>query len=65
MLRGVRNIAAILLGATMYVVIWCSERLEEFEEEFEDLMEAQFFMENLPENAKLFREEDTRVERII
>ena len=49
----------------MYVVTWHDERWEEFEEQFEDLMEAQCFMEDLPNNAKLFREEDARVERII
>lgn len=49
----------------MYIVVWNNERLEEFEESFEDLMEAQCFMEDLPANAKLFRESDARVERII
>ena len=49
----------------MYIVIWNNERLEEFEESFEDILEAQYFMEDLPNNAKLFREDDVRVERII
>ena len=49
----------------MYVVVWNNERLEEFEESFEDILEAQTFMEDLPNNARLFREEDARVERII
>lgn len=49
----------------MYVVIWNDERLQEFEESFEDLSEAQTFMEDLPNNAKLYYEDDVRVRRII
>jgi hypothetical protein len=49
----------------MYIVTWNNENLEEFEESFEDILEAQYFMEDLPNNAKLFRENDVRVERII
>jgi hypothetical protein len=49
----------------MYIVIWRSERLEEFEEEFEDLDEAQTFMEDLPNSAQLYYEDDARVRRII
>ena len=49
----------------MYVVTWNNENWEEFEESFEDILEAQCFMEDLPANAMLFREEDGRVERII
>lgn len=49
----------------MYVVMWNNERLEEFEEQFEDLMEAQTFMEDLPANAKLYYEDDVRVRRIV
>lgn len=49
----------------MYTVIWNNERLEEFEEQFEDLYEATCFMEDLPNNAMLFYEDDTRIRRII
>lgn len=49
----------------MYTVVWNNERLEEFEESFEDLMEAQYFMEDLPSNAQLYYEDDVRVRRII
>lgn len=49
----------------MYVVTWNNENLEEFEESFEDILEAQYFMEDLPANAKLFYEDDVRVKHII
>lgn len=49
----------------MYVVMWNNERLEEFEESFEDLCDATYFMEDLPNNAMLFYEDDVRVIRII
>lgn len=49
----------------MWIVIWNNERLEVFEESFEDLSEAQTFMEDLPKNAMLFYEDDVRVKRII
>lgn len=49
----------------MYIVLWNNERLKEFEEQFEDLMEAQTFMEDLPNNAQLYYEDDVRVRRII
>lgn len=49
----------------MYVVTWNNERLEEFEEQFEDIYEASCFIENLPDNAMLFYEDDVRVVRII
>lgn len=49
----------------MYIVVWNDERLQEFEESFEDIMEAQTFMEDLPNNAMLFYEDDVRIKRII
>lgn len=49
----------------MYIVIWNNERLEEFEEEFESLDEAQTFMEDLPDSAKLYYEDNVRVRYII
>lgn len=49
----------------MYVVVWHDERWEEFEESFEDLMEAQAFMEDLPNSAQLYYENEIRVVRII
>lgn len=51
----------------MYVVIWHNERWEEFEEQFEDLMEAQTFIEieDLPSNVQIYYEDDVRVRRIV
>lgn len=49
----------------MFVVIWNNERLQEFEKSFEDLYEATCFMEDLPNNAQLYYEDDVRVKRII
>lgn len=49
----------------MWIVIWNDERLQEFEESFEDLLEAQYFMEDLPNNAQLYYEDNARVRRII
>jgi hypothetical protein len=49
----------------MYTVVWNNERLEVFEESFEDIYEATCFMEDLPNNAQLYFEDEVRVERII
>lgn len=49
----------------MFVVMWNDERLEEYEESFEDLYEATCFMEDLPSNAQLYYEDNIRVVRII
>lgn len=49
----------------MYIVVWNNERLEEFEESFEDIYEAECFMDDLPNNAMLFYEDDVRIRRII
>lgn len=51
----------------MYTVIWNDERLEVYEKQFEDLEEAQSFIEieNLPGNVQLYYEDDVRVIRII
>lgn len=49
----------------MYVVMWNDERLEEYEESFEDIFEAECFMDDLPSNAMLFFVDDVRVRHII
>lgn len=49
----------------MYVVTWHDERWEVFEEQFENLIEAETFMEDLPCSAQLYYEGDTGVKRII
>lgn len=49
----------------MYIVIWNNENWEEFEEQFESLDEAQTFMEDLPNSAKLYYEDNVHVRYII
>lgn len=49
----------------MWIVVWNDERLQEFEESFENVREATYFMEDLPNNAQLYYEDDVQVKRTL